>query len=369
MHIQLCDAHKWVFFARDVCQHTSMEFLRDCARRLDDGEEAGAVLASMRERYTTLRCLNSKTCLVRRMCKLNPAFVERARGDVDCVDLLRGVARPPADFPPRLPANVRGLALPRAEAKQCKRMGVASALAKNKSRVRVDGRAVLRCCREEVDAVLDGARPPSPLFALSLMLLTGRRTCEVLNGASVLEARGEYAVAFRGQAKRRRADPGYEVPVLHAAARLVRAMDKLRAWTTAPPPTTHHLTHNQATSNKYQSWLSRTLAAHPVLASVGKPHALRGLYACMCYRLFSWDKDYTEAYVVMHILGHTGLGESLVYTPFNLGDAFAREEAPLGPMTLEVPPPVAVREEVEPPAATETRSPAPARDPASPTAP
>ena len=43
-------------------------------------------------------------------------------------------------------------------------------------------------------------------------------------------------------------------------------------------------------------------------------HALRGVYTCMCLRLFDWA-SMSDAYVAMCILGHSGLTESLVYTP------------------------------------------------------
>ena len=57
-------------------------------------------------------------------------------------------------------------------------------------------------------------------------------------------------------------------------------------------------------------------------------HSLRGVYTCMCLRLFDWSEcgDPSDAYVAMCILGHAGLHESLVYTPYDLGSDFACEE-------------------------------------------
>ena len=52
----------------------------------------------------------------------------------------------------------------------------------------------------------------------------------------------------------------------------------------------------------------------------------------MALRLFDWG-DYSQAYVTMCILGHAGLHESLVYTPFCLGEDFEMASgatAPLG---------------------------------------
>ena len=164
------------------------------------------------------------------------------------------------------------------------------------------------------------------------MLLIGRRTCEIVNGKSLLNAVGDYAVSFTGQAKRRRqSGESYTVPCLHNAATVVKAFEKIKEWITIPPER-EGVSENQMVSQKYQSWLRRTLLDHPVLQQVGKVHALRGLYARMAYRLFEWE-DYSEAFVVMHILGHLGLAESLVYTSFHLGDDFTGESG-LG-FTLE----------------------------------
>lgn len=302
-----------------------MEFLKACAQRLDDGEAAASVLDDLRARYTTVRCLNVKMSLIRRMCRPTEDFARRANGNVA---LLSGKERAPPDFPPRLPPNVLAFRLPRDEMRACKKLHVASAVSKNRKMRRVDGRLVLHACRAEVDAVVAGQRAPGPTLVLALMLLTGRRTCELVNGRSSFEERGEYAIEFVGQAKKRHAAHGYVVPCLHPAKAVVEAMDRLRGWV-VPPPTRDGVTLNQASSQKYQSWLRRTLLAHDALSCVGKVHGLRGVYARMTYRLFDWEGDYTEAYVVMNILGHADLTESLVYTAFHIGDQF-HEEPRLG---------------------------------------
>ena len=49
----------------------NMDFLRACAKRLDDGEDAAPVLQALRDRYTTVRALSVKTCLVRSFCAPN----------------------------------------------------------------------------------------------------------------------------------------------------------------------------------------------------------------------------------------------------------------------------------------------------------
>ena len=323
-----------------------MEFRRACAEALDAGASADEVLARMRKRYTTPRSLHVQTCLVRQLCAPAPAYaaardalLAQAReqsGDEndDLVarlerSLAAGRACDPevrallAALPHRLPPNVYALRASRTEVREVKRLSARGAVEKNRTRRRVDGRALLSAAR----AKLSKPEHDDPIdLALALMLLTGRRTCEILNGTSTFVVEGEYALRFGGQAKRRggahNALP-YVIPTLAPAARVAEAWRALRALQG------HAVLSNAATSRRYQGTLSRRVAA--TWPQVGCAHGLRGVYACMALRLFDWG-DAADAYVAMGILGHRGLHESLVYTPFHLGDAFA-DEPRLGPFT------------------------------------
>jgi integrase len=339
-----------------------MQFLRECALRLDAGEEAEAVLASMRERFTTPRCLSVKTSLVRSLCTPTEEYllaledacarlphlerelrsgrpprnreggeeeVERGEGSSDAEREEAGGARRRQEavdalraLPPRLAPNARALRVTRAQKAECKRLSARAAIAKNVTKTRVDGRSLLAAARR----VVEGAEAASTQsLALALMLLTGRRTCEVLNGRSSLAPLPchTHAASFRGLAKRR-GDPDVplRVPLLAPAEQVVRGLSALRAKQGGRE------LDNAATSRRYQSLLARTLAADPVWAACGKVHGLRGAYACMCLRLFEWG-DASDAYVAMCVLGHTSLLDSLVYTTFSLGEDFV-EETPLG---------------------------------------
>lgn len=314
-----------------------MDFLRKCATALDEGTPASEVLQSMRERYTTSGCLKVKTCLVRNMCVDSPDFTRalqdamhthselsakiekaaradrRVTGD-ECVDVVL------ARLPPRKPDNVRALRPEMSEQRECKRSAFRARILKNMTCLQVDGRALLQEARQDIRnetvATLD--------LALSLMLLTGRRTCEMLNGVSTWSVvDGQVCAAeFAGQAKRKDAIP-YRAPLLAPLCEVQRAITRLRQRQN------HAALSNQPTSRRYQSGLSRRLAKRKgAFGSVGRVHALRGLYACMAWRLFDWGTA-SPAYVTMCILGHRGLGESLVYTTFDLGPTF-HEEPTLG---------------------------------------
>ena len=303
-----------------------MEFLEACAARLDAGEAGESVLADMRARFRTVRCLNVKTCLVRQMCtpteeyrracEARVAEERRARGEEAARDVERRLAggrvrgRLARDLPPRLSENARKVCVTRAESLECKRMAADRAVQKNRACRRISGRTLLRKAR----AGLATAETVADL-ALCLLLLTGRRTCEVLNGRTDVCAHADYALLFRGQAKRHGMDEGYVVPVLAPATDVVAALARLRRMQSHGPLA------NDECSRRYQSLLSRRLKA--TWSECGCVHALRGVYVRMALRLFDWEGS--DAFVAMCILGHRGLVESLVYTPFRLEDDFVEE--------------------------------------------
>ena len=330
-----------------------MQFLKECAAELDAGAETETVMARVRERYTTPRCLNVKTCLIRNLCTPTREYIERRdtmlagiasghlakrvraalirSGDADLKhaadssdeaassvttedvsaqarDLLR-------QLPPRLPSNVRALRITRDETKQCKRLAAKAEVDKNRKLRRVDARAMLARARADI------ARENSSFWELvmALLLLTGRRTCELLNGSSVFEDVGEeYRMRFGGQAKRRGDDDAYIVPVLAPVEQILRALTRLRS------EQGFVVMGNRETSVRYQSSLRVALLADPLWKACKCVHGLRGVYVCASQRLFDWQ-DASPAFVAMHIIGHRGLKESLVYTPFHLGDDFHLE--------------------------------------------
>lgn len=346
-----------------------MNFLKECAARLDNEASAESVLEEMRARYKTPRSLNVKCCLVRRMCQ--PSAEYRISSDLLCeaveeedptlgVALHEAIARNVravagsrlasllSRLPHRLSPNVYSLRATHAEVKECKRLGVRQALVKNRVRVSVNATWLLREARASV-AHPEAARNVATL-ALALMLVTGRRTCEVLNGVSSFVRESDYALRFSGQAKKRirvqecesnanRSEQGdeqedeegdeegdeeedrgaYSIPTLAPVSHVVAAFEVLRRKQECI------VRSNRETSLKYQAWLGQTLRdqGRP-WSECGHVHALRGLYACMAVRLFDW-RDASDAYVTMSILGHASLHESLVYTTYALGDEFCDE--------------------------------------------
>ena len=150
-------------------------------------------------------------------------------------------------------------------------------------------------------------------LALCVMLTTGRRTCEVLNGRCGYREVGPHALAFSGQAKRRvtgKVDE-YVIPTLASASEVVEAMGRLRRWQDEV------VLANDACARRYQSRLGRLLRSDDALAQCGTVHGLRGVYTCLAQRLFEWG-DASDACVAMRVLGHSGLTESLTYTAYRV---------------------------------------------------
>lgn len=328
-----------------------MEFQRKCAARLDEGESSEAVLKCMRERYRTVQCMSVRTSEVRALCRPSEEYLAaRAKivntwGSVaegvlcawhDCArkcpfrvqeELPEGLRDALRTLPHRNTANVRALRVTRCEMLACKRLGQQSALEKNRARRRVDGAALLRAARDALQC-----STTTCTLALALMLVTGRRTCEILNGASVfsLLAGHTYALVFAGQAKRKGNQRPYVVPVL------VPGVEVVAAWTRLRRLQGEEEMDNRTCSRRYQSLLSRNLSNDDVWSACGRVHGLRGVYVGLALRLFDWrgtadGGDPSDAYVAMSILGHEGMTESLVYTTYDVGEGLPRHSLGLGP--------------------------------------
>lgn len=341
-----------------------MKFLEQCAANIDAGVPAEVVMHEMRERFTTMTCLNSKLSLVRSMCRPTEEYsnaVTAALATVDDENVKRRVKSiamtggrlhaSDADevctivrsLPPRLSQNARAMRLSRNEIRACKRSQVTHRIEKNKVRTLVDGRILLSHARSVV-------RDPTtctggiPELTLSLCLVTGRRECELLNGQSVFTPHTTYSLVFQGQAKKR--DNGVVqrderiIPCLAPSEEILRCVTHLR------DRQKHVILQNTAASRRYQSYLSRHMrGVRPWCDTRTHVHSLRGIYTCMCHSLLDWGL-HTDAFVAMCILGHTSLEESLVYTTFAIGDTFRTEEPRLGMGYLTPPPPA--RQEGDP---------------------
>ena len=127
-------------------------------------------------------------------------------------------------LPDYLPKNVRQLHITPSEIRECKKNSRMSRLNKNQSKTRVNGVKLLEQARSDINSAAYISD-----IAFSLMLLTGRRQCEILSGNATFEAveGNPYAAKFTGQAKRKcgvdSSPHVYTIPLLETYDIVLRA--------------------------------------------------------------------------------------------------------------------------------------------------
>lgn len=155
---------------------------------------------------------------------------------------------------------------------------------------------------------------PVPRLVLPLLLVSGRRMCELLNGQSTFDVVDAHHVVFQGQLKRRDSANGYTVPLLCPSALFMRGMALLRAR----QGDVRHLDNGDVTA-RYEGQLRAALPS--LLGLTIKVHELRALYLAFVYLCF--DCDATLPCVSMRVLGHLSLAESNSYNHIRLDGADA----------------------------------------------
>ena len=197
----------------------------------------------------------------------------------------------------------------------------------------MEGRRVLLHARAVVDQPASASRNE---LILRLLLLTGRRTCELFK-ANLWPTETRHHAHFVGQAKKRKHDhDGYRIPLLHDGASICDAILHLRA--NRCDESDAQMTNDEL-SRKYQSALSRHMSRCEVWRPCLRVHSLRGVYACIALRLFEWECS--DHFAAMSMLGHVRLEDSLVYTMFDIGRDLPAGDAP----SLGMAPSVAGRDE------------------------
>ena len=210
-----------------------MDFLNNCAKRLET-EDSSVILEDMRERYTTVRCLRVKTGIVRKLYNgpsstlfenklneiLNEESDEERKSWIKEVVTLKDNKGPwyglnnykygiypdleekLSRLPKRLPENVLRLCVTKSEIKECKKLAYDVKLKTNLNKKKINAVVLLYHFRN----VLDNPKHHG-LYELSLALImvTGRRMCEVMNGKSCFEQIEDkrFICMFSGQAKKK----------------------------------------------------------------------------------------------------------------------------------------------------------------------
>jgi hypothetical protein len=351
-----------------------MQFVHDCVDLLRNGTSHEQILELLRANYRTPQALRTKTCLVRMLYDGPMEEDARARADAmrqACANeeqtaaaeawiatmgrrRWRRTGNKALDELARgslLPPRVDRVRITMDEVMQCKQAGRERAVRQSTQACRVNGSEVVRYVRAQL------ATPWKLGFfelALCLLVASGRRTAELLNGRSSFapSTRGDHWCLFDGQLKTRTATPPYDIPLCVPFAIFDNALAALRASQegsldvddAAPPGQAT----NDAVSRKYQSGLARHLHKHPVFGCVTPVHRLRALYVWLIYRLFEWDDGWWVSQVASRALGHTHVAESASYLPMRVTWDDAQEGSPFVPPKREPRAPTESTEPTEP---------------------
>ena len=230
-----------------------------------------------------------------------------------------------------LPSNMDSFALTRFESLELKRQQETALLVKNQSVIVVQnaGRVLKR-----VEEVLESAAmvKDTATLVIALLIVSGRRTGELLNGRSVFEpVQGdERSTLFSGQLKKRGEGHSYTIPLLVPYETFARALDDLRRRQGGKVA---EMT-NREVSKEYSMPLKRELQRCQrgrsfVRLPHMKPHDLRSMYMAFVWQCFQCEHTFPRT--AMHCLGHVSLAESLSYANVRLEDV---EENVFGPLRL-----------------------------------
>ena len=173
--------------------------------------------------------------------------------------------------------------------------------------------------------------PPYAVIA-SLLLATGRRTAELLNGRSHFEEWPAHtnACLFCGQLKasaRVRDGMRYAIPLLAPHSDVEEAIEVVQEWQGGKEEA-EKLTNKQV-SVRYQPAMHRFLSGDPRLgAEPGgfggekalRPHTLRAVYTRYSLLLFDWG-SLTDRRVAKYLLGHASAGHVQHYDHVKLRKA------------------------------------------------
>lgn len=199
--------------------------------------------------------------------------------------------------------------------RECRRVTEQHRLFANENLKLIDDATMkIDACREIITTASNAHRngfnpgtPPAsvPRVAIALLVVSGRRTAEILSGNSLFEPGCTVqSTIFTGQLKTHLSH-SYEIPLLCSYADFRDAYEYLKHLA----PTLESSSVNAKYASNLGYWSLR------IFGKGVTPHDLRRLYATYVYEVYGYrdDRVSTNA-VIKWLLGHGGLGTSLNYT-------------------------------------------------------
>jgi hypothetical protein len=227
--------------------------------------------------------------------------------------------------------NMRDFRVNDDEADQCRRQSTERVVRRNEQVLMVPAASAVL---QRAEDILRTAGPKTTLSALgfALLLTTGRRTAELLNGRSqFLPGPNPMSAVFHGQLKTEHPSP-YTIPILVKFELLRKGLDALRArqgnWDAAtqqfkpcaPGKRDVLAITNRQVNTRYASHLNRDLRRLYFLPNANN-HDCRRFYAVAVWVGFDYQATpVTFNRVAMRFLGHSELHTSLSYNSVRLID-------------------------------------------------
>lgn len=200
------------------------------------------------------------------------------------------------------------------EARACQSRARASRNRKLESRRRVVADDVIR---RATDILATPSSHRWPVLALALLVTSGRRMTEILNGRSkFVRVKGApRAALFSGQLKAHAAP--YAIPLLVPFSTFQTGLVALRDIM----PKGMRGVSNLEVERRLGSSVRVALARDAVFASVGRVHGLRSVYASVVYQsLVTSGEVVDEAveYVTAVVLGHASVDQTMDYKQYRV---------------------------------------------------
>ena len=163
----------------------------------------------------------------------------------------------------------------RKQSLKCRRLLKTNVENKNEDVLIVDGNSLLLRAKEILEYPDDEDKYA---IILALLLVSGRRTAEIVNGKSVFSKLGSHSAMFKGQLKTKR-KVSYEIPLLVPYDVFENGLNALR--------------NNTKNSKNVQGGLSVYSKRHFPFSKLNRVHDLRAIYAHIVYKLYKYPKKNT----------------------------------------------------------------------------
>jgi len=304
-----------------------MQVLKQCNEELSNGASGESIVDFLRTKYNTVNSIRTRTNQIRNnytgpLDKFGLQVLEESKAmtnnkqECDAIDeCAKAYGRLWWDETDNgllneymcekkhllLPENVRNVHITSDEYKLVKKNRTESLIHRHENALYIDGTQLIRHC----ETMLSDSNIGMYELILCLLVVSGRRTTELLNGKSEFKKIHEYGCEFKGQLKTKR-EKIYNIPLLVKYDVFANGLRLLKSMQSNVKTT------NKLVSQTYQSGLGQHLHKHKIFGPAKKVHTLRGIYGKLVFKMFECY-PYTEISIVQQCLGHVKLEEALAY--------------------------------------------------------